>query len=340
MSSSSSSALTPHLGSQDNNGRKSWTVVEMPCIVRSTPQALQMIGGEDHVLKDLKKAESDLKCRLPTTSPVGSVLHCSTTTTSPGLIVKLRRKKTETRQPSGVTAQVVGVVGKKIKFDNCADYQFLPQSTCLDDYPARSSISTSGVKESGLPVEEDNGQPILEVLPESFLTRTDEKSRRSGLLKQFLYTSRRMQENFKRKVSEDSEIQSERETTEELSVVYSESAAAEGTAGSAVQNAKRARNRPDFSFSMKTKLGDEIPSGHTLGPHPPHWAEKINYRGFEMLEKLQQIFALIPSKSTYPVTCTVSELSRDCFTMNVNAHSSVAATTGGHSRHRQKSSFI
>jgi hypothetical protein len=95
--------------------------VELPCFVKSSKTALEMLGGDAALQSafDSNTSSSSLQLRFPTKDqtrhnvqggPIGRQ----------GILIKIRRKKTD---PTNMSVEVLGCVNKSFVFNNPSDYQ-------------------------------------------------------------------------------------------------------------------------------------------------------------------------------------------------------------------------
>lgn len=96
--------------------------VDMPCFVKSSASAINMLGGEDFVCNSLDKDVSNIQLRFPgdnvcSSNQIGSNIE------SNGFLVKIRRRKNPSRSGQDVSTSVLGVVKKSYVFNNPSDYQ-------------------------------------------------------------------------------------------------------------------------------------------------------------------------------------------------------------------------
>lgn len=101
--------------------------IELPCFVRDPQAALTMLGGNEHIERNLSLDDSaSIECRLPGNNPLRPNL-VSLAQDKRQLVIKIRRKKVIRNgtilSSSVVDLTIVGIVRKTITFPNPADFQ-------------------------------------------------------------------------------------------------------------------------------------------------------------------------------------------------------------------------
>lgn len=101
------------------NSCKKFLLVEVPALIQNEKKAFEFLGSKEIVEKQLNN-QVELHFRFPGENPLRSTLISNKVNKS-GLLVKIRRKKSNPEAP--LAQEVLGVVTTGKSFETPADYQ-------------------------------------------------------------------------------------------------------------------------------------------------------------------------------------------------------------------------
>jgi hypothetical protein len=103
--------------------------VELPCFVKSSKTAIEMLGGDAALQSafDNNTSSCSLQFRFPTKDQTRhNIQGCPIG--RQGVLIKIRRKKTD---PDNMSVEVLGCVNKTFLFNNPADYQVFSRGSLV-----------------------------------------------------------------------------------------------------------------------------------------------------------------------------------------------------------------
>lgn len=116
----------------NTKGLKSLVEVHLPCFA-SSEGAFRLLGGEAHVKEAITKKADKLNLKWAVRDPLRHSIAGKRRVAN-GMLLRVRRPMGREAERGGDTAQVtcLGLVQTTYKFNDSADYQFLPESTLVD----------------------------------------------------------------------------------------------------------------------------------------------------------------------------------------------------------------